>query len=73
VLDRAEVKLTGAGDVVDLRVLTTATEMPLLAPGQGGKVVIAFRTPAQTASHRYSVAFFEKEGGRKVLLEGLSP
>jgi uncharacterized protein (TIGR02268 family) len=73
VLDRAEVKLTGGGDAVDLRVLAAATETPLLAPGQGGKVVLAFKTPTQTASHRYTVTLVEKDGGRRVVLEGLSP
>jgi hypothetical protein len=72
VLDRAEVKLAGVGDALDLRVLATATEVPLLVPGQGGKVVLAFKTPTQTASHRYTVAFVEKDGGG-VVLEGLSP
>ena len=73
VLDRTEVKLTGAGDAADVRVLATATEVPLLAPGQEGRVVIAFKTPTQTASHRYTVTFVEKDGGRRVVLEGLSP
>jgi len=73
VLDRAEVKLTGSGESVDLRVLAAATEAPLLAPGQGGKVVVAFKTPSQTASHRYTVTLVEKDGGRRVTLEGLSP
>ena len=73
VLDRAEVKLTGSGDAVDLRVLATAAEVPLLAPGQAGKVVLAFKTPTQTASHRYTVTLVEKDGGRRVVLEGLSP
>jgi uncharacterized protein (TIGR02268 family) len=73
VLDRAEVKLTGAGDAIDVRVLATATEVPLLAPGQEGKVVVAFKTPTQTTSHRYTVTFVEKDGGRRVVLEGLSP
>ncbi len=73
VLDRTEVKLTGTGDPLDIRVLATATEVPLLAPGQEGKVVVAFKTPAQTATHRYTVTFVEKDGGRRVILEGLSP
>lgn len=73
VLDRTEVKLAGSGDALDLRVLSTAAEVPLLAPGQEGKVVIAFKTPSRTASHRYTVTFVEKDGGRRVVLEGLSP
>lgn len=73
VLDRAEVKRTGAGDALDLRVLTTATDVQLLAPGQGSKVVVAFQTPPQSAAHRYTVTFLERAGGRRVVLEGLSP
>jgi len=71
--DRAEVKLTAAGEAVDLRVLASAAEVPILAPGQGGMVVVAFKTPSQTAAHRYTVSFVEKDGGRRVVLEGLSP
>jgi uncharacterized protein (TIGR02268 family) len=71
--DRAEVKLTGAGEAVDLRVLAASAEVPILAPGQGGMVVVAFKTPGQTAAHRYTVSFLEKDGGRRVVLEGLSP
>jgi len=73
VLGRAEVKLTGGGDPIDLGVLATATDVDVLAPGQEGKVIVAFRTPAQTASHRCTVTFIEKDGDRKVALEGLSP
>jgi uncharacterized protein (TIGR02268 family) len=73
VLDRAEVKVTGAGDALDLSVLAASTEVPILAPGTGEKVVVAFKTPAQAATHRYTVTLVEKDGGRRVVLEGLSP
>jgi uncharacterized protein (TIGR02268 family) len=73
VLDRAEVKRTGSGDAVDVRVLAAATAVPVLAPGMGETVVVAFRTPAQSAGHRYTVTLVEKDGGRRVVLEGLAP
>jgi len=73
VLDRVEMKLTGAGEPADLGVLATTTDVQLVAPGQGSKVIVAFKTPAQSASHRYTATFVEKDGGRRVVLEGLSP
>lgn len=73
VLDRAEVKLTGGGDALDLQVLAAATEVPILAPGTGEKVVVAFKTPSQASTQRYTVTFMERDGGRRVALEGLSP
>ncbi len=73
VLDRAEVKLTGPGDALELQVLAASTEVPILAPGAGEKVVVAFKTPAQAVSHKYTVSLLEKDGGRRVVLEGLSP
>jgi len=72
-LDRAEVKLTGAGEALDLRVLAAASEAQLVAPGQASTVVVAFKTPTQASAHRYTVTFVEKGGGRRVVLEGLSP
>lgn len=73
VLDRVEVKVTGAGDPIDLGILASATDVQLLAPGQGSKVVVAFKTPSRTGPHRYTATFVEKDGGRRVVLEGLSP
>ena len=73
VLDRAEVKLGGGREALDLHVLAASAELPLLAPGQAEKVVVAFRTPGQAMSGRYTVTLVEKDGNRRVVLEGLSP
>jgi uncharacterized protein (TIGR02268 family) len=73
VLDRAEVKLTGGAEPTDLSVLASAGSVDVLAPGQEGKVIVAFKTPTQTTSHRFTVTFVEKDGDRRVVLEGLSP
>ena len=70
---RAEVRLDGAGDAIDVKVLASASDVPLVAPGQESKVVVAFKTPAQGGAHRYTVTLVEKDGGRRVVLEGLSP
>jgi uncharacterized protein (TIGR02268 family) len=72
-LDRAEVKVTGMGEAADLRVLAAAAEDALVAPGQATKVVIAFKTPLASGSAKYTVALLEKGGGRRVVLEGLTP
>ena len=73
VLDRAEVKVTGAGEATDLRVLAAMAEDAVVAPGQATKVIVAFKTPSVSGSPRYSLALLEKGGGRRVVLEGLSP
>jgi hypothetical protein len=70
---RAEVRLAGASEALDVKVLASASDVPLVAPGQESKVVVAFKTPAQGGALRYTVTFVEKDGGRRVVLEGLSP
>ena len=72
-LDRAEVKVAGTGEATDLRVLAAASEDEVVAPGQATKVVVAFKTPPLSGSPKYTVALVEKGGGRRVVLEGLSP
>jgi len=72
-LDRAEVKLAGTGEATDLRILAAASEDAVVAPGQATKVVVAFKTPPHSGSHKYTVALLEKGGGRRVVLEGLTP
>ena len=73
VLDRVEVKLAGGSDALDVKVLAAATEMPVLPPGVSERLVVAFRTPAHAPGQRYTVTLIEKDGGRRVVLEGLSP
>jgi hypothetical protein len=73
VLDRAEVRLTGSGDGVDVKVVAAQAELPILPPGTAERVVVAFETPPITAAQRFKVSFHEKDGPRLVALEGLSP
>jgi len=73
VLDRAEVKLTGGDEPIDLGVLASSTDVEHLTAGQESRVIVAFKTPARSTSHRYTVTLFEKDGDRRVVLEGLSP
>jgi hypothetical protein len=54
-------------------VLAASAEDAPVAPGQATKIVVAFKTPAKSTSHRYTVTFVEKGGGRRVVLEGLTP
>ena len=72
-LGRAEVQLTGGAEAADLRVLAATTELASLAPGVEEKLVVAFATPARTPGQRLTVSLLEKEGSRRVVLEGLSP
>jgi uncharacterized protein (TIGR02268 family) len=73
VLDRAEVRLTGGRDAVEVKVVAAQAELPLLPPGAAERVVVAFETPPMSASQRLEVGFHEKDGPRLVALEGLSP
>lgn len=72
-LDHAEVKLTGAKDATELKVIAATTEVPVLAPGELERLVVAFPTPAAAPGQRLTLTLFEKDGGRRVVLEGLSP
>jgi uncharacterized protein (TIGR02268 family) len=73
VLGRADVKLTGGPQTTDLRVLAAATELASLAPGVEERLVVAFATPSPGPGQKLTVALLEKEGNRRVVLEGLSP
>jgi uncharacterized protein (TIGR02268 family) len=73
VLDHVEVRLTGGGDAVDLKVVAAQGELPILPPGTAERVVIAFQTPPMSATQRLKVSFHEKDGPRLVALEGVSP
>jgi uncharacterized protein (TIGR02268 family) len=73
VLERAEVRLEGAGSSVDVKVIAAVPELPILPPDTSERVVIAFETPQQSPTQRYSVRLHEKDGARLVALEGLSP
>lgn len=73
VLDHAEVRLTGAGDAVDVKVVAAQPELPILPPGTAERVVVAFETPSMSAAQRLKVSFHEKDGPRLVELDGISP
>jgi hypothetical protein len=73
VLDRAEVRLTGGRDAVDVKVVAAQAELPILTPDGAERVVVAFETPPMSVSQRLKVSFHEKDGPRLVALEGLSP
>jgi uncharacterized protein (TIGR02268 family) len=73
VLERAEVKLAGGNETLDVKVLAAVTDLPALPPGVSERLVVAFRTPPLSSGQRYTVTLVEKDGGRRVVLEGLSP
>jgi len=73
VLARVDVRLTGAGEALDVKVVAAQPELPILPPGTAERVVVAFETPPISASQRFNVSFHEKDGPRLVALEGLSP
>jgi uncharacterized protein (TIGR02268 family) len=73
VMDHVEVRLTGAGDAVDVKVVAAQPELAILPPGTTERVVVAFETPSMSASQRLKVSLHEKDGPRLVALEGISP
>ncbi len=73
VFARAEVKVTGGSASTDVKVLAAATEVQSLAPDTEERLVVAFATPTLAPDQKLSVALFEKDGSRRVVLEGLSP
>lgn len=73
VLDRIDVRLTGAGEAVDVRVVAAQPELPILPPGTVERVVVAFEAPPMSPSQRFKVSFHEKDGPRLVALEGITP
>lgn len=73
VMDRVDVRLTGAGEAVDVKVVAAQAELPILPPGTAERVVVAFEAPPMSPSQRFKVSFHEKDGPRLVALEGLSP
>ncbi len=73
VFARAEVKVTGGSDSTDVKVLAAATEVQSLAPDTEERLVVAFATPTLAPDQKLSVTLFEKDGSRRVVLEGLWP
>lgn len=73
VLDRVDVRLTGAGEAVDVKVVAAQAELPILPPGTAERVVVAFEAPTMSPSQRFRVSFHEKDGPRLVALEGITP
>jgi len=73
VFDRAEVKLAAGSDSQDLKVVAAVAELATLPPGITERVVVAFKNVPQPPGHSYTVALLEKDGGRRVVLEGLTP
>ncbi len=73
-LERAEMKLQGAGQAVDLEVVSGVMEPTAIEPSATltGRVVVAFKTPGQQqATQRFSVLLREKNGSRHVQLDSL--
>jgi len=72
-LDRAEVRAGGTGEVADVHVLASAAEPTTLAPGEGGRAIVAFRAVPRAPGQPLTVTLREKDGSRHVVLDGLSP
>ena len=71
VLDRVEIHLSGGASPTGLKVLSAVPEMEALPPDVEEKVVVAFATPVRERNQGVTVALFEKDGGRHVVLENL--
>lgn len=71
VLDRAEVKLTGAAENTEVQVKSAVAEFPALQSDTSERVVVSFPTPALSRGQKVTLTLLEKEGGRRVALEHL--
>jgi len=70
VFDRAEVSVQGGGATEDLKVSAAVAEkMVALQPDETVRLVVAFPTPNQSATHRFVIALREKDGNRHVRLD----
>jgi Protein of unknown function (DUF2381) len=73
VLDRIDVRLTGTGEAMDVKVVAAQAELPILPPGTAERVVVAFEAPPMSPSQRFKVSIYEKDGPRLVALENITP
>ena len=72
VFDRAEVAVQGGGATEDLKVSAAVAEMVALQPDETERLVIAFLTPNQSATHRFVLSLHEKDGNRHVRLDDVA-
>ena len=72
-LERAEVKLQGGGQAMDLEVASAGMEPPTIdtSPTVYGRVVVAFKTPVQQQGQRFTITLRERNGSRHVQLDSL--
>jgi hypothetical protein len=72
-MDRAEIRLQGAGQAIDIEVAAAAMEPATLDmnPSTVGKVVVAFKTPVQQQGQRFTIGLRERNGSRHVQLDSL--
>ena len=71
VLERAEVRLGGRASKTEVKVLAATAEFHALPPEGEEKVVVAFTTPPRDRGETMTVALFEKDGARHVVLDDL--
>ena len=71
VLDRAEVKLGGSAENVDVQVKSAVAEYASLPSDTSERVVVSFPTPVLSKGQKLTLTLHEKDGNRRVALEGL--
>jgi uncharacterized protein (TIGR02268 family) len=71
VLDRAEVKLGGSSENVDVQVKSAVAEYASLPSDTSERVVVSFPTPVLSKGQKLTLTLHEKDGNRRVALEGL--
>jgi len=69
VLDKAQVRLNGAG--ADVPLIATIAELTVLPPSETERIVVVFSTPAKRAKSAISVTLLEKGGNRNVTLDSV--
>lgn len=71
VLERIEVAVVGGSGSAETRTLTLAKEFNALPPGEIGKYVVAFKTPAQETNHKFKLQLLEQNGNRHFVFDGV--
>lgn len=71
-LGRVELGATAGRQTMDVAVLASEMDVPVLGPGEAARLVVAFASPASSGSEGFRLQLLERNGSRNVRLEGLS-
>ena len=71
-LGRVELGATAGRQTMDLPVLAAEMDLPVLGPGEVGRLVVAVASPASSGTEGFRLQLLERAGTRNVRLEGVA-